>query len=45
MGDSLYSCDAKGEIEPNSCTAEQKNGRFFVQLEEKQQKKNSRRKF
>ena len=30
------------------CTAEQENGRFFVQLEEKQQKKqkkNSRRKF
>jgi hypothetical protein len=27
------------------CTAEQGNGRFFVQLEEKQQKKNSRREF
>ena len=48
MGDSLCSCDEKGGIELKSGTAEQENGRFFVQLEEKQQKKqkkNSRRKF
>ena len=32
MGDSLCSCDEKGEVEPKSGTAEQENGRFFVQL-------------
>ena len=40
MGDSLCSCDAKGEIEPKSGTAEQEKGRFFVQLEEKTAEEN-----
>ena len=39
MGDSLCSCDANGEIEPKSGTAEQENGRFFVQLEKTAEEK------